>query len=550
MYFSFVHNQTQDVVRFTVIDTTCMRLSFAHPERLTYLPNQHEQQIKQDRPMADGSPITEPRLQPHSIEAEQALLGALLLNNEIYDRIASIVEPHHFYDPVHGRIFQTASRRIAKNALASPVTLKPFLADDEGLAELGGPDYLARLAGAAISIVAAADYARTVRDLAMRRDLMRIGEEIQSRASSFETDDDPPEQITEAEKQLYTLAEKGKYEGGFISFARAAMEATNMVNAAFQRGGGLAGLASGLSELDYKLGGFRNSDLLILAGRPSMGKTALATNIAFNIAKRFRRGTKPDGSEGAVDGGSVGFFSLEMSSEQLANRILAAEARIKSHELLSGKISESQFKSFLEVARDLERIPLYIDDTPALAISQLAARARRLKRQHDLDVLVVDYLQLVRPASSKDQNRVNEVSEISQGLKAIAKDLNIPVIALSQLSRKVEERDDKRPQLADLRESGSIEQDADVVMFVYRESYYHDRAKPPEDDERFPDWQARAEKLHGRAEVIIGKQRHGPIGTVDLHFEDSFTKFSDPVRDRIAGPDAVRDESFATGDFA
>lgn len=485
--------------------------------------------------MADGSQITEVRVQPHNIEAEQALLGALLLNNEIFDRIAAIIETHHFYDPVHGRIWDAAARRIQKNALASPVTLKPFLADDEGLAELGGTDYLARLAGAAISIIAARDYAQNIRDLAMRRDLIRIGDEIQGRAADFVEDLEPPEQITEAEQSLYSLAEKGKYDGGFVSFAKAAADAANMVNAAFQRGGGLAGTSSGLSEMDYKLGGLRPSDLLILAGRPSMGKTALATNIAFNIAKAHRRGTKPDGTEGTTDGGVVGFFSLEMSSEQLANRILAAEARIKSHELLSGNLSEDQFRQFLEVARDLERIPLYIDDTPALPISGLAARARRLKRQFGLDVLVIDYLQLLRPASNNNQGRVNEVSEISQGLKAIAKELDIPVIALSQLSRQVESREDKRPQLSDLRESGSIEQDADVVMFVYRESYYHDRMKPPEDDEKFPDWQAKAEKLHGRAEVIIGKQRHGPIGTVDLHFEDHFTKFTDPVRDNSYG---------------
>ena len=485
--------------------------------------------------MADGSQITEVRIQPHNIEAEQALLGALLLNNETFDRIAAIIEPHHFYDPVHGRIWETAARRIQKNALASPVTLKPFLADDEGLAELGGTDYLARLAGAAISIIAARDYAQTIRDLAMRRDLIRIGEEIQGRAADFAEDVEPPEQITEAEQSLYSLAEKGKYDGGFVNFSKAATDAVNIVNAAFQRGGGLGGIASGLSELDYKLGGLRPSDLLILAGRPSMGKTALATNIAFNIAKKHRRGEKPDGTEGTVDGGVVGFFSLEMSSEQLANRILSSESRIKSHELLQGKLSEEQMRDFIQVARDLEHIPLYIDDTPALPISGLAARARRLKRQFGLDVLVIDYLQLLRPASNKDQGRVNEVSEITQGLKAIAKELDIPVIALSQLSRQVESRDDKRPQLSDLRESGSIEQDADVVMFVFRESYYHDRLKPPEDDEKFPEWQQRAERLHGRAEVIIGKQRHGPIGTVDLHFEDSFTKFSDPVQDRYGG---------------
>ncbi|MEM0989747.1 MAG: replicative DNA helicase [Pseudomonadota bacterium] len=483
--------------------------------------------------MADGSAPPEQRLAPHNIEAEQALLGALLLNNEIFDRVAAIVQPHHFFDPVHGRIFQAAAGRIQRGNRADPVALKPFLADDQGLAELGGTDYLARLASAAISIVAARDYAQAIRDLAMRRDLIRIGEEIQYRAADFTEDEEPPEQITAAEQQLYTLAEKGKYEGGFVTFARAAEDAAQMVNAAFQRGGGLAGISSGLHEMDYKLGGFRPSDLLILAGRPSMGKTALATNIAFNIAQKYRKGTKPDGTDGAVDGGVVGFFSLEMSSEQLANRILAAESRIKSHELLSGKLSEDDFRRFLEAARELEQIPLYIDDTPALSIAQVAARARRLKRQYGLDVLVIDYLQLVRPASNKDQGRVNEVSEISQGLKAIAKELEIPVIALSQLSRKVEDRDDKRPQLADLRESGSIEQDADVVMFVYRESYYHDRTKPTEDDEKFPAWQDKAEKLHGRAEVIIGKQRHGPIGTVDLHFEDSFTKFTDPVRDGV-----------------
>ena len=480
----------------------------------------------------DGSQIQDVRIQPHNIEAEQALLGALLLNNDIYEQIVSIVQAHHFYDPVHGRIWEVAARRIQKNALASPVTLKPFLADDSGLAELGGTDYLARLAGAAISIVAARDYAEVIRDLAMRRDLIRIGDEIQGRASDVAEDIEPADQITAAEAQLYTLAEKGRYEGGFVTFARAAELATAMINAAFQRGGGLAGTASGLHELDYKLGGLRKSDLLILAGRPSMGKTALATNIAFNIARKHRVDTRPDGEKETVDGGAVGFFSLEMSSEQLANRILASEARIRSHELLSGKLSEPDFKRFLEVARELEQIPLHIDDTPALTIAQLAARARRLKRRHGLDVLVIDYLQLVRPASSRDQGRVNEVSEISQGLKAIAKELDIPVIALSQLSRKVEDREDKRPQLADLRESGSIEQDADVVMFVYRESYYHDRMKPLEEDEKFPEWQARAERLHGRAEVIIGKQRHGPIGTVELHFEDSFTKFSDPVRDR------------------
>ncbi|MEL6476677.1 MAG: replicative DNA helicase [Pseudomonadota bacterium] len=491
--------------------------------------------------MPDGqttqNSTSETQLQPHNIEAEQALLGALLLNNDCYDRIASIIGAHHFYDPVHGRIFDLAAKRIQKNVLASPVTLKPFLEDDEGLKELGGTEYLVTLAKATISLVSVKDYARSIRDLALRRDLIRIGEEIQTSAQTFDPDKEPQDQITEAEQALYTLGETGKYEGGFVDFSMAATMAANMVNAAFQRGGGLAGIPTGLAELDWKLGGLRNSDLLILAGRPSMGKTALATNIAFNIATKYLKGEKPDGTIGAVEGGVVGFFSLEMSSEQLANRILSAEAQIKSHELLSGRIEEADFRRFLEVARDLETIKLFIDDTPALPISSLAARARRLKRTEGLDVMVVDYLQLLRPASSKDQGRVNEVSEITQGLKAIAKELDIPVIALSQLSRQVEARDDKRPQLSDLRESGSIEQDADVVMFVFREEYYHERMKPSEDDPKFPEWQEKAARLFGKAEVIIGKQRHGPIGTVDLNFEGKFTKFSDPVQPSGPSPD-------------
>ncbi|HUF56362.1 MAG TPA: replicative DNA helicase [Thermohalobaculum sp.] len=482
--------------------------------------------------MADGVKIEgEAQAHPHNIEAEQALLGALLLNNDVFDKIESIVQPHHFYDPVHGRIFQIAARRIAKNALASAVTLKPFLADDPGLAELGGTEYLARLAASTVSIIAARDYAETIRDLALRRDLMRIGEEIAARAAQFDTEVEPAEQITEAEQALYTLAEKGRYATGFVDFAQAAADAVDVITAAFQRQGKIAGLSTGFADLDYRLGGLRRSDLIILAGRPSMGKTALATNIAFNVARRHRTGTLPDGSTGTLDGGVVGFFSLEMSAEQLANRLLSAEAQIRSQELLSGQIQEADMRRFIDVAIELERIPLYIDDTAALPISALAARARRLKRQHGLDLMVVDYLQLVRPASGRGEGRVQEVSEITQGLKAIAKELDIPVVALSQLSRQVESREDKRPQLADLRESGSIEQDADIVMFVFREEYYHERTKPQEDDERFPEWQQKAEKLHGRAEVIVGKQRHGPIGSVDMHFEGRYTRFSDPVKE-------------------
>ncbi|ROT98587.1 replicative DNA helicase [Histidinibacterium lentulum] len=467
---------------------------------------------------------------PHSIEAEQQLLGAILTNNDVYDRVAQIIQPHHFYDPVHEAIYTTAAARIQKNALASPVTLKTFLEDHEGLKELGGPAYLARLAGHAIGSYAVRDYAQMIYDLAIRRDLIAIGHDIADRATRVEVDDGPREQIVEAEQKLYALAEQGQAESGFQSFLKAVTDAVNVAHAAYQRDGGLAGLSTGLVDLDRKLGGLHRSDLLILAGRPSMGKTSLATNIAFNIAKAYRKGLKPDGTEGTIDGGVVGFFSLEMSAEQLAARVLSEASEVPSEQIRRGDMTEAEFRRFVDAAKTLESCPLYIDDTPALPISQLAARARRLKRTYGLDALFVDYLQLVRPASAKD-SRVNEVSEITQGLKAIAKELDIPVVALSQLSRQVESREDKRPQLSDLRESGSIEQDADVVMFVFREEYYKEREKPGDHEmEKMAQWQDEMEKLHGKAEVIIGKQRHGPIGSVDLSFEGRFTRFGNLVK--------------------
>jgi len=473
---------------------------------------------------------TDATTQPHNIEAEQQLLGAILTNNDIYDRIAAIIQPEHFYEPVHARIYEVASTRIARNTLASPVTLKAFLEDDEGLKELGGPAYLARLAGSAISSFAARDYASMIYDLAIRRELMTLGRDISDKAAQVDVASEPKEQIVEAEQALYALGEQGKSESGFQSFLKAVTDAVNVANAAYQRDGGLAGLSTGLNDLDKKLGGLNRSDLLILAARPSMGKTALATNIAFNLAKAYKRGTLPDGTEGAIDGGVVGFFSLEMSAEQLAARILSEAAEVPSENIRRGDMTEVEFRRFVDAAKTLEACPLYIDDTPALPISQLAARARRLKRTHGLDALFIDYLQLVRPATAKD-SRVNEVSEITQGLKAIAKELEIPVIALSQLSRQVENREDKRPQLSDLRESGSIEQDADVVMFIFREEYYKEREKPGDHElDKMASWQAEMEALHGRAEVVIGKQRHGPIGSVDLAFEGRFTRFSDLAR--------------------
>jgi len=462
---------------------------------------------------------------PHSIEAEQQLLGALLSNNDIYDRIAGIVGPQHFHEPVHARIFEVAAARIARNALASPVTLKAFLEEDEGLKALGGPAYLARITGAAVGAYAARDYAQMIYDFAIRRQLIELGQEISHKAAHVDVASEPKEQIVEAEQQLYKLSEQGRSESGFQSFLKAVTEAVNVANAAYQREGKLAGISSGLTDMDRKLGGLHNSDLLILAGRPSMGKTSLATNMAFNVAKAYKRGMRSDGTEGAVDGGVVGFFSLEMSADQLAARILSEAAEVPSERIRSGDMDEAEFRRFVEAAKALEACPLYIDDTPALPISQLAARARRLKRMHGLDLLIIDYLQLVRPATAKD-SRVNEVSEITQGLKAIAKELNIPVIALSQLSRQVESREDKRPQLSDLRESGSIEQDADVVMFVFREEYYAEREKPSDDRlDEMAAWQERMERLHGKAEVIIGKQRHGPIGSIELSFDGRFTRF-------------------------
>ena len=476
---------------------------------------------------ATGAEVSSPESVPHSIEAEQQLLGALLTNNDVYDKIASIITPKHFYDPVHARIFETAAARIAKNNLASPVTLKAFFEDDDGLKELGGPAYLARLAGAAISAFAVRDYAQLIYDLAIRRDLIALGQEISAKAARVDVASEPKEQIVEAEQQLYKLAEQGQTESGFQSFLKAVTDAVNVANAAYQREGGLAGIATDLMDMDKMLGGLHKSDLLILAGRPSMGKTSLATNIAYNVAKAYKRGKLQDGSEGALDGGVVGFFSLEMSAEQLAGRILAEASEISSHKIRQGDMDETEFR-FVDAAKELEACPLFIDDTAAIPIAQLAARARRLKRTHGLDLLIIDYLQLVRGTS---ENRVQEIGEISMGLKAIAKELQIPVIALSQLSRQVESREDKRPQLSDLRESGSIEQDADVVMFVFREEYYAEREKPSDHElDKMAEWQERMSRLHGKAEVIIGKQRHGPIGTVELSFEAQFTRFGNLVK--------------------
>ena len=467
---------------------------------------------------------------PHSIEAEQQLLGGLLNNNDLYYSLEDKVDPEHFYDPVHSRIFEIISTRIKDGKLASAVTVNTFLTEDEGLKELGGNSYLAQLMAGSVASSAIKDYSKLVYDLAIRRELIILGQEISSRAQSIKVNEQPEEQIILAEQNLYKIGDIGKSETGFKSFLKALGEAVQVANAAHHRDGNLAGISTGFIDLDKKMGGLHSSDLIILAGRPSMGKTSLATNIAYNIAKSFKKNDNADGTSETVNGGIVGFYSLEMSAEQLAARILSETAEIPSEQIRRGDMTESEFRRFVEAAKSIESSPLFIDDTPALTIAQLASRARRLKRTHGLDALIIDYLQLVRAGSSRD-NRVNEISEITQGLKAIAKELNIPVIALSQLSRQVENRDDKRPQLADLRESGSIEQDADVVLFVYREEYYKEREKPSDHDlEKMAIWQEEMDRLHGRAELILGKQRHGPIGTVELSFEGKYTRFGNLVK--------------------
>jgi len=486
-------------------------------------------------PFSADTAATQPEL-PHNIEAEQQLLGAILSSNDILDRVDDLVKPGHFHDPVHREIFTMAAARIAKGLQTDATTLKNFVAEIPGLADLGGAEYLLRLQLSAIATSAARDYAQLIHDLALRRELIDLGKSIADRATRMAEDRSPDEQIVEAEADLFKLASSGTVSKGFQSFLRALTDAVQIANAAYNRGGGLAGLSTGLTDMDKILGGLHNSDLLIIAGRPSMGKTSLATNIAFNVAKAWKRGRKQDGTDGTVDGGVVGFFSLEMSAAQLAQRVLSEAAEVPSELIRRGDLNEQEFQRYMLAAQDLERCPLYIDDTPALPISQVAARARRLKRSPGgLDLLIVDYLQLLR-GSGKADNRVNEVSEITQGLKAIAKELNIPVIALSQLSRQVESREDKRPQLSDLRESGSIEQDADVVMFVYRGEYYKEREKPAEDNlEAMTRWQQEMESLHGRAEVIIGKQRHGPVGSIELSFEGRFTRFGNLVKPWQAG---------------
>ncbi|WP_333794007.1 replicative DNA helicase [Hyphomicrobium sp.] len=484
------------------------------------------------REAAAAAEPTDFREAPHNIEAEQALLGAILINNEAMDRVSAFLEPIHFFDPLHGQIYETAGKMIQAGKQATPITLKTFFETAEPIdPHLTVPQYLGRLAANATTIINAEDYGRTIYDLAVRRQLIVLGEDMVNSAYDAPIDFPPESQIQEAETRLYDLAERGKYGQGFMSFGTALTHAIDMANAAYERDGHLSGLATGLSDLDNKMGGLQSSDLIILAGRPSMGKTALVTNIAYNVAKAYRSEKQPDGTDKTIDGGRVGFFSLEMSAEQLATRILSEQAEVASEKIRRGMITEDEFRKLVTVSQEMSRAPLYIDQTGGISIAQLAARARKLKRQKGLDLLIVDYLQLLSGSSKRGDNRVQEITEITTGLKALAKELAVPIIALSQLSRQVEQRDDKRPQLSDLRESGSIEQDADVVMFVFREEYYVERQKPREGTPEFNDWQTQMMAVSGKAEVIIGKQRHGPVGAVQLAFESQYTRFGNLARD-------------------
>jgi replicative DNA helicase len=472
------------------------------------------------------------RSAPHNIEAEQSLLGAILVNNDAFYRVSDFLEPKHFLEPIHQTIYETAGSLIRMGKVATPVTLKTFVPAETDLGGMTVGQYLARLAAEATTIINAQDYGRTIYELALRRDLIRIGEDMVNVAYDAPVDFAPRAQIEDAERRLYELAESGRYDGGFQGFAQAMKVALDMAANAYQRDGKLSGTATGLRDLDAKMGGLQRSDLIIVAGRPGMGKTALATNIAYNVAKAYESQVQADGTMKAVNGGVVGFFSCEMSAEQLATRILAEQTGISSSLIRRGGITQNEFDKIRDYTIDLQHLPLFVDETGGLSISQLTARARRLKRQKGLDLIVVDYIQLLQGSGKRgNDNRVQEVTEITTSLKALAKELNIPVIALSQLSRQVESRDDKHPQLSDLRESGSIEQDADVVMFVYREEYYLQNKEPKPGTEEHAKWLLEMDNAHGRAEVIIAKQRHGPTGTVPLQFEGQFTRFSNLAED-------------------
>ena len=457
--------------------------------------------------------------QPANLEAEQALLGSILVNNDIIDEISTLVTSNIFYDPAHVKIFEVIESLNNKGMIANPITLKNFFEKDNMLTEVGGTEYLVKLTRFSGSVKQAVDYAKIIHEMYLRRELVQISDKLSADTLNANSQEQNAENIIEStEKSLFDLAERGSFSQSFLKFNQALDQTIEMATLAMKSDQGIVGVPTGLTDLDEKLGGLHKSDLVILAGRPSMGKTALATNIAYNAAHHILKRQEKS---------SVAFFSLEMSSEQLSTRILSEQARIKSDDVRRGKVTEEEINRYIETSRNIYNLPLYIDETPAITIATLSNRARRIKRLFGLNLIVVDYIQLMRSSSNKHDGRVQEISEITQGLKALAKELSVPVLALSQLSRAVEQRDDKQPQLADLRESGSIEQDADVVMFVYREAYYLERKQPKLGSIEHAEWQSKMNDVNGLADIILGKQRHGPTGTVKVEFEGIYTKFKD-----------------------
>ncbi len=453
---------------------------------------------------------------PNNIEAEQAVIGSILVSNDIFDEISTIISSINFYDPMHQKIFEAIESLIYKGMLANPITLKNYFEDEKD--DLNVPEYLVKITKFSTSVRQAVEYSKIIYDMFVRRELIKISEQTIDSAKLNDLDTNGQTIIENSERLLFDLAEKGSLNSSLVKFDEAMKQTIEMASAAYKNDEGIVGVPTGLKDLDDKLGGLHQSDLIIIAGRPSMGKTSLATNIAFNAAQKLQDSGKKS---------SIAFFSLEMSSEQLSTRIISEQARISSNDIRRGRISDDQFDKFLETSKNISELPLYIDETPAISIAALSNRARRIKRLFGLDMIVVDYIQLMRGTTFNKDGRVQEISQITQGLKAIAKELALPVVALSQLSRQVEQRDDHKPQLADLRESGSIEQDADVVMFVYREGYYLQRKEPREATVEHAEWQAKMNEVAHLAQIIIGKQRHGPIGNVTLEFEERFTKFKD-----------------------
>ena len=455
---------------------------------------------------------------PSNIEAEQSLIGSILVNNDIIDEISNITESNEFFDPVHKKIYEIIEQLNGKGMIANPITLKNFFESQKNLDEVGGVEYLIKLTRFSSSVKQAIDYAKIIHETFVKRQLIFISDEISTSSTDQNIEKNSDNIIEDAEKSLFDLAERGKFSQSFIKFNVALDQTIEMATLAMKNDKGIVGVPTGLTDLDEKLGGLHKSDLIIIAGRPSMGKTALATNIAYNAAKNIQENSEKS---------SVAFFSLEMSSEQLSTRILSEQTRIKSNDIRRGKVTEEELNRYIETSRNIYELPLYIDETPAITISTLSNRARRIKRLFGLNLIVVDYIQLMRTSSKKNDNRVQEISEITQGLKAIAKELSVPVLALSQLSRAVEQRDDKLPQLSDLRESGSIEQDADVVMFVYREEYYLEKKQPKLGSIEHAEWKSKMSEINGLADIIIGKQRHGPTGNINVEFEGMYTKFKD-----------------------